>query len=59
MVDQDGSVNFSRVVSVELPNAKSGLLFYPNPANTSIFIKTTDDATTDFDVTITDVVGKI
>lgn len=59
MVNQDGTYDYSRVVSVQLPQQKSNLLFYPNPAKTDITIQVTNESATDFNVNITDVFGKV
>ena len=58
MVNQDETFNYSSIVSVEIPQ-RGSVLFYPNPAKTDIAIKITDDSVSEFDMNITDVLGKI
>jgi hypothetical protein len=59
MVNLDGTYEYSRIVSVQLPQQKSNLLFYPNPAKTDITIQVANETATDFNVNITDVFGKV
>jgi endonuclease I len=59
MVDQNGSFEYSRIISVQVPQQKGGLLFYPNPATTEITVKATSEEMTDLELIITDAYGKI
>ncbi len=59
MVNLDYTYVYSPVIAVQLPKQSKGLVVYPNPATKEISFKTTDGEATDFELIITDAMGKI
>ncbi len=59
MVNLDYTYVYSPVIAVQLPQQGKGLVVYPNPATKEISFKTTDGEATNFELIITDALGKI
>jgi endonuclease I len=59
LVNLDGTYEFSKTISIELPNKRNSITLYPNPAYQTVTL-TLGDAFTGFgNVEVTDLLGKV
>ena len=58
MVDIDGKINYSKIVSVKLRQAEAKLSIYPNPATDFISVKMSQPVSVSSKLRITDVAGR-
>ncbi len=58
MVDKDGSISYSKVVSCQLQNGSKALFIYPNPVEATLIAQVTESKASKVMVVIRDLQGK-
>ena len=59
MVDMDGKISYSKIVSVRLSKLLSSALVYPNPAKNTLTFKLQNNLKAASELRVLDVVGRV